>query len=185
MNTKSSKKLNILLVAIISLLVFVACSNMFNQTNSWLKHDDKIGFVLNVGSINITIKQNEREIPNTGHIYLNTKEIVGDTDYALNVTITNNEEGAGYYIRCQAIAVIDGVAYNINDCLTTDFVKNADGWIYNTDKSVAGSYKPMNAGQTLTIMQKVRFPQSFVDTIQGQYVKLHLFVEGSADGLFA
>lgn len=184
MNTKSSKKLNILLVAIISLLVFVACSNIFNQTNSWLKHEDKIGFVLNVGTINITIKQDEREISNTGHIYLNTKEIVGDTDYTLNVTITNNEEGAGYYIRCQAIAVIDGVVYNINDCVTSDFVKNADGWMYNTDKADTENYKPMTAGQTLTMMQKVRFPQSFVDTIQGQYVKLHLFVEGSAEGTF-
>ena len=184
MNTKSSNKLNILLVAIIALLVFVACGNLFNQTNSWLKQDDKIGFVLNVGKINITVKQDEREIVDTGYIYLNTQTIVADTDYTLNVTITNNEEGAGYYIRCQAIAVIDGVAYNINDCITTDFVKNADGWMYNTDKSVTENYKPMTAGQTLTMMQKVKFPQSFVDTIQGQYVKLHLFVEGSATGTF-
>ena len=185
MNTKSSNKLNILLVAIISLLVFVACFNMFSQTNSWLKQDDKIGFKLNVGKINIVVKQNEREIVNDGYIYLNTQIIEADAEYELNVTITNNEDGEGYYIRCQAIAVVDGVAYNINDCITTDFVKNADGWMYNTDKSVEANYKPMTAGQTLTMMQKVKFSKSFVDTIQGQYVKLHLFVEGSATGIFS
>lgn len=188
MKTKTSK-LNILFIAITILLIFVACCNAFGKTNSWLIDDDEIGFQLNVKNITIKVKQGERVIDDqTGFIYLGTDLIEADTSYMTtdsdDVVIVNEEtEGKGYYIRCQAFAVVNGIAYNINNCITGDLYKRNDNWMYSVNSE--NENVQMDALQSITIIKSVKFPASFVDTIQGQYFKLHLFIEGSADGTFA
>ena len=205
MKTKTNNKLNILLPAITLLLLFVIGFNSFGKTNSWLVDKDIIGFQVEVGAINVMLKQGEREIANGGFVYLGTDAIEADTNYLTDtrktengvttgtdntVVITNEEETVGYYLRFQAIAMVNGVAYNINNCITgSDFVnREVDGawWMY----SVADKYAqtPVNAAiagsATLTLMKDINFPQSFVDTVQGQYFKLYLYIEGSANGEF-
>ncbi|MBQ7798219.1 MAG: hypothetical protein IJ371_03765 [Clostridia bacterium] len=183
MKTKTSNKLNILLIAITLLLLFVAGFNAINKTGAWIQDSEQIGFEVNVQTISIVIKQDERTISDKGYIYLGTDTIVADTEYPLNVTITNEEKGEGYYVRFQAFAVVDGVTYNINDCITTDEAFAKDGkWLYTVNTE--GDREPMDASTTLTLIEKVKFPASFVDTVQGQYIKLHLFVEGSATDAF-
>ena len=188
MKTKTSK-LNILLIAITLLLLFVACFNAFGKTNSWLIDNDEIGFELNVQNITIKVKQGERVVDNqTGFIYLGTDLIEADTAYmttdADDVTIVNEETtGVGYYIRCQAFAVVNGVSYNINNCITGDLYKRNDNWMYSVNAENENGQ--MSAEQTITIIKSVKFPASFINQVQGQYFKLHLFIEGSADGTFA
>ena len=209
MKTKVSNQLNILLTTMALLLLFVIGFYNLGHTNSWLVTSDTIGFQLGVQEIQITIKQGERKVLDKGYILLNTNLIEADTEYLTNtlsttidpetgdetttgennsVTITNDEEGLGYYIRFQAIAVINGVSYNINHFIkTSDFLnrKGADNsyWMYSVDaqdRDVA-----MSAGQTLTMMQDVQFSQNFINQVQGQYFRLYLFVEGSATGVFS
>lgn len=204
MKIKSGNKFNILLVAIVLLLVFVAGANWFGQTGSWLTDKNQIGFWLNVEGVDITVKQGGRAIDNrTGFVYLGTDLIESNTKYLTNtlqtivdeetgeettngednsVTITNNETGVGYYIRCQVIAVVNGVSYNINRCVTTTDLTPSGKWLYNMDGE---NRVAMTAGQTLTIMQDVVFPKSFIEeTVAGQFIKLHIFIEGSATGVF-
>ena len=205
MKTKTNNKLNILLPAITLLLLFVIGFNSFGKTNSWLVDKDIIGFQVEVGAINVMLKQGEREIANGGFVYLGTDAIEADTDYLTDtrktengvttgtdntVVITNEEETVGYYLRFQAIAIVNGVAYNINNCITgSDFVnREVDGawWMYSVaDKSAQTPVNAAIAGSaTLTLMKDINFPQSFVDTVQGQYFKLYLYIEGSANGEF-
>lgn len=195
MKAKIGNKLNILLIAITLLLVFVALANSINQTHSWLEDSDEIGFELNVASIDIDIKQGTRSITSGGYIYLGTDTILANTEYLTgdsSVTVTNNEIGSGYYIRFQAFAVVNGVTYNINQFISTknansvdDFIINNDGWMYSRDTdSTEDGYQPMisteSNTQSLYIISKLVFNEAFVETLQGQYLKLHLFVEGSA-----
>lgn len=186
MKTKSSNKFNNVLIAITLLLLFVLTFGLFGKTNSWLETKQDISFILKVPDINIIIKQDERTVADEGYIYLGTDHIEGDKDYALNVTITNGETGTGYYIRFQAFAVINGVTYNINNCITSDFYNRGDGWFYSVDDNTAQSptNQAMAGGQVLTMMEKVKFPSSLIESNQGQFFKLHLFVEGSASGEF-
>ena len=183
----------------------------FGRTNSWLVDNDTIGFNVNVQEINIIIKQGDRQITDKGYIYLNTHLIESNTKYLTNtlttttdgegnsvttgednsVTITNDETGAGYYVRFQAIAMINGVAYNINHFITTtDFVNRQDTdnswWMYSVDDKNATTpvNSAMQANTTLIMMQDLQFSDNFVSKVQGQYFKLYLFVEGSANGQF-
>lgn len=203
MKTKTSNKSNILLIAITLLLLFVAGFSAIGQTSSWITDKDEIGFVIQVEGINITVQQGERTIDNsTGFIYLGTDLIEANVKYLTNtlttttdpetgdpvetgtdnsVSITNNETGAGYYIRAQVIAVVNGVSYNINSCITTSDLTVSGAWMYSMD---GNDRVAMEAGETLTIMQDIIFPQEFIDSVQGQFVKLHLFIEGSATNLF-
>ena len=185
MRTKISQKFDILLIAITLLLIFVISINNIGKTNSWLTDFDQIGFEINVSEINLEIKQGEREIINEGNIYLGTKYIEADTEYLTStnsVTVKNNETGTGYYLRCQAFAVVDGVTYNINSCITTDLYKRSDNWMYCVDND--NNNVAMTTGQSLTVIKKLVFPESFVNSVQGKYIKLHLFIEGSATGVF-
>jgi hypothetical protein len=196
--TKISNKLNILLIAITLLLLFVIGFNQFGKTNSWLIDSESIGFNVNVEEIDMTIKQGERQITNDGYIYLNTSLIEADTKYLTNtgednsVTITNDETGVGYYVRFQAIALINGVAYNINHFITkSDFVNRQDDdngwWMYSVDDKNATTPKnsAIEAKTTLVLMEDLKFSSNFVSKVQGQYFKLYLFIEGSANGTFS
>ncbi len=204
---KSSNKINILLTAITLLLLFVIGVIDLGKTNSWLVDSDTIGFHVQVGTMDLFLRQGGREITNGGYVYLSTEIIEADTPYLTNtlttvnnvttgtdnsVIMVNEERGQGYYIRFQAIAMINGVAYNINDYITgSDFVnrKDADSnawWMYSVDNKSATT--PANApiaGETsLTLIKDLIFPQSFINTVQGQYFKLYLFIEGSGNGEF-
>ena len=190
MKTKTSNKVNIVLIAITLLLLFVVGVSSIGKTNSWLTHSDQIGFEVYVPPINIVVEQtvngSTREIDNNQYIYLDTDYIEANHTYPLNVTITNKEEGLGYYIRCQAFAIVDGVTYNINNCITGDFYKRSDNWMYsvnsNNENTAMASFG--NDGSTLTLIESVKFPPSFIDLVQGQHLKLYLFIEGSATGTF-
>ena len=196
MKTKISNKFNILFSAIVLLLLFVIGFMQFGKTNSWLIDSESIGFNVTVQEINMIIKQGERKIADKEYIYLNTSLLEANVNYlggnANRVTITNDEAGTGYYIRFQAIAVINGVAYNINNCITTtDFVnrKDADNswWLYSVvDKSAqTPTNGPIQGNTTLVMTENLKFSTNFVNQVQGQYFKLYLFVEGSANGQFA
>ncbi len=197
MKTKFSNKFNILLIAIIMvLLVFVAFMNALGTTGAWLNTKDEIGFQVNVDQIKLSIKQGDRKLnedgAETGLIYLGTNIIEAGVTYlddvTEQVTITNDETSTGYYIRCQAFAVVNGVTYNINNCITSDLESYTDGWMYSEDAEGNRIQMPPYSatdpdnGSTLVLMKNVTFPQSFVDQIQGQLVKLHIFIEGSAIG---
>lgn len=188
MKTKTSNKLNMLLIAITLLLIFVAGFKAVGQTGSWLIDDEEIGFTVNVADINLEVKQGTRTIADKGNIYLGTSIIETGKIYNIDdVTITNKEALDGYYIRCQVFAVVDGVTYNINNCITTEFYKNTtDNWMYNTNNTSQSAYKPMSSSQTLKIIEKIQFPASFINgttnDIKGDHITLHLFIEGSAVG---
>jgi len=123
------------------------------------------------------IKQNSRTIEDGGQIYLGTDIIEGGKTYDLNVTITNDEEEDGYYIRCQAFAVIDGKTYNINNCITNQLKMDGE-WMYSYD-TTKSTRRVMTGGETLSVLDTVTFSKTFVDGIQGKYFKLFLYIEGS------
>lgn len=180
MKTKSSNKLNILLLAITVLLVFVVGYKALGQTNSWLINKDEIGFTVNVSGISLVVKQNDTQISNNGNISLGVGIIEAGVDYDLNVTITNDELGDGYFIRSQVIAMVDGSAYNLNACVVGDFYNDTtDGWMYITDNKESSTHKQIPKGETKTIIDTISFPESFINSLQGKHLKLYLYIEGS------
>ena len=183
MQTKSGNKLNMLLVAITLLLVFVSGVKIMD-THSWLVNRDDIGFVVSVADINLVVKQGERTIENNGNIYLGTQIIEADKPYTLNVTLTNVEDDAGFYIRCQAFAVIGGVTYNINNYITNNLYKANDGWAYLTQNSSSSTHRTMTANEVVTIINTVTFPASIVNNMQGKNIKLFLYIEGNPTDSF-
>ena len=200
MKTKTSK-LNILLIAIVLLLVFVASAQLMGQTGSWLKDDDDLTFTINISSINIEVKQGTRRIDNDGLLYIGTDLIEGDETYTFDaMTICNKEEGSGYYIRFKAIAKVNGVEYNINDYITSDFYKNANGWMYYTlnKESSEPIQMPKDDKSTLdvdesqkTIISALKIPKENGDntklstkTMQGKYFRLYIYIEGSPSSSF-
>ena len=207
MKAKSSNKVNTLLIAVTLLLLFVVGFIDFGKTNSWLVDRDTIGFNVQIAPMNLFLKQGGRKIENDEYIYLATETIEADTEYLTNtlqtvddvttgednsVIIVNEEEGKGYYLRFQAIAMLNGSAYNINSYITdSDFVNRKDEdsnawWMYSVDDKSAQNpvNAPIEGNTTLTLIKDLVFPQSFVDIVQGQYFKLYLFIEGSANGEF-
>lgn len=205
MKTKNGNKVNILLIAITLLLLFVVGINSFGKTNSWLVDQDIIGINVHVGKIKLIISQNGQEIEDDGYISLGAeiieagKTYLTDTRNTVNgvttgednrVVILNDEKGAGYYIRFQVIAMVNGVAYNINECIESDFynrqVANEGYWLYSVDDKTAQTpvNRAINSKETLVLIEDLEFSQSFVDLVQGQYFRLHLYIEGSADGNF-
>ena len=200
MKAKFSNKIYILLTAIVILLLFVVCFNSMGATGSWLEDSEDIGFKVNVAGIDIIITQNSRTITSGGYIYLGTDLLEAEVDYLTNtydpeqdtgednsVKITNNETGTGYYIRFKAIALADGVQYNINEYITTtDFYDHPDDgqdWLYSINAQKQNTV--MASQTTLVLMEDVNFSQEFLNQIQGQLVTLHLIIEGSADTTFA
>ena len=200
MKAKFSNKIYILLTAIVILLLFVVCFNSMGATGSWLEDSEDIGFKVNVAGIDIIITQNSRTITSGGYIYLGTDLLEAEVDYLTNtydpeqdtgednsVKITNNETGTGYYIRFKAIALADGVQYNINEYITTtDFYDHPDDgqdWLYSINAQKQNT--AMASQTTLVLMEDVNFSQEFLNQIQGQLVTLHLIIEGSADTTFA
>lgn len=187
---KTSNKLNILLIAITLLLVFVTGTKFIGSTHSWLTASEQIGFTVTISDINIKIKQSSREISNNGNIYIGANYIEADKPYALNVTVTNEEDFSGYYIRFQAFAVVNGTTYNINEYITTDFYKNADGWAYNTASSSSATPIQMASKQTKTMLNTMTIPATAsagklsISTLQGKHFKLFLYVEGSPSSDF-
>ena len=92
----------------------------------------------------------------------------------------------GYYIRSQAFAVVDGITYNINNYMTTEDFAIDGKWMYSVN---AGGDRVAMApsgetGSQLTLIDSVKFPASFINAHQGKYIKLFLFVEGSATNNF-
>ena len=181
--TKSGNKLNMLLVAITLLLVFVSGVKIMD-THSWLVDRNDIGFVVSVADINIVVKQGERNIENNGNIYLGTEVIEADKPYALNITLTNVEESEGFYVRCQAMALIGGKTYNINKLIDNDLYKADDGWAYLTSGAQSSTHRTMAGSETVTIINTITFPASLVDSMQGKNVKLFLYIEGNPTDSF-
>ena len=199
MKAKSSNKTNILLIAITLLLFFVMGVNLIGKTNSWLVSGETIGFRVQIGEINIYLQQGERKIKDGEYVYLHTESIEANKAYLTNVSgvdntvaMVNAETASAFYLRFQAIAMVNGVAYNINSYITgSDFYNRKDSdsnawWMYSVNDKNAQN--PVNAqipaSTTLTMLKDIVFPQSFVDEVQGQYFKLYLFIEGSINGEF-
>ena len=111
-------------------------------------------------------------------------------EHYLNVKIINNEPGDGYYIRFQALAVVNGVTYNINEYITSDFYKNANGWAYNTANSSSSTPLAMTNGQSKTIMGSMTIPATAsagklsIASLQGKHFRLYLYIEGSPSSHF-
>ena len=95
MKIKSSNKLNTLLIAITLLLLFVVGVVDFGKTNSWLVDRDKIGFKVQVGYMDMFLKQGERKIENNEYIYLSTEVIEANTAYLTNTLQTVGNETTG------------------------------------------------------------------------------------------
>lgn len=183
MKTKSGNKLNRLLVAIILLLVFVSGVKIVD-TYSWLVNRDEVGFVVSVADINLVVKQGERTIENNGNIYLGTQIIEADKPYTLNITLTNLEEDSGFYIRCQAMALIGGETYNINSLITNNLYKSNDGWAYLTQNSGSSTHRTMTGSEVIPIINTITFPSSLVNSMEGKNVKLFLYIEGNPTDSF-
>ena len=176
-------KLNVLLTAICLLLVFVCL--LINYSGAWLTSKDTVKFTAQVDAINIVLKQDARELTSANNnIYLGTNIIEADKDYDVNITITNNEQNEGYYVRYKVVAQVNGTVYNINNYITfgSGLNKNADGWIYVASGTTP---KAMTSGQILTIMDSFKIPatasngQLSISTLQGKFYRLYLYVQGS------
>lgn len=192
-------KLNIVLVAIVLLLIFVAMFNFFGQTNSWLVANDTIKISVAVSEIDIEIKQGGRSVATEGFVYLGTQFIEADTTYDFeDIKIHNNEKSKGYYMRCQVFAKIGDKLYNINNCVENDLYKSTDGWMYYTGGSEIKDSKQLDAQDlqdptkgVVPIIESLTIPNLLEDDAddskdvyfsdyQGKVFTLHLFIEGSA-----
>ena len=197
MKIKTSK-FNMLLVAIVMLLVFVVSTTFIGQTGSWLKSEDDVVFTINVSAISIDVKQGSRKIENNGLLYTGTSLIEGDKAYTFEeMTVSNKEEGTGYYIRFKAIAKVNGTEYNINDYITSDFY-NAGEWMYytstktsstpiqmpkdNISTDVDESLKMMISGFTIPLTSSGG--KLSTNTMQGKYFRLYIYIEGSPSSGF-
>jgi len=174
---KTNNKINLLLLAIVMLLVFVSGAKIMD-TYSWLTSGDKTGFVVSVADINLIVKQDSRVIQNGGNIYLGTEIIEADKVYNLNITITNDESGSGYYVRCQVLALIGGVTYNFNSRVTNNLYKDNDGWMYITSGPTNSTKRQMAEGEIVQVINTITFPSNIVDSMQGKNVKFFLYIEG-------
>lgn len=182
-------KLNVLLTAICLLLVLVCL--LVNYTGAWLSSKDTVSFTAQVDAINIVLKQDDRELTTAdNNIYLGTDVIEADTQYDVNLTLKNNEQNEGYYVRYKVVAQVNGTIYNINNYITVGegLYKNADGWIYYV--STGSTAKAMPAGLELTIMDDIEIPstassgQLSISTLQGKFFRLYLYVQGSPSNTF-
>ena len=198
MKTKIGK-FNILLIAMVLLLVFVAVFNIFGSTNSWLIDSDKINIYVDVAEIDIEVKQGDRVVMDSGYIYLGTQHIEANKicDFE-DVDIHNNEKTNGYYIRCQVFAKIGDKLYNINNCVDNDLYKSSDGWMYYTGSSSITTPKQLEAKDdqdttkgVVPIIKSLTMPDLLEDNAddtkdvyfnqcQGKVFTLHLFIEGAA-----
>ena len=195
---KSFTQFNILWVAISVLLIFVIAMHI-GGTGSWLSKDETIVFKTQVVGININIQQTLNkgkegestvEIVDGGPISLQTNIIEADTDYPLDVTVTNGESGLGYYIRYKALAMVNGTEYNINNLIDTDFYVKTDGWAYHTASSGSATPTQMAANSTRNMLNSFRIPSTAgsglsIGTLQGKHFKLYIYIEGSATGFGA
>lgn len=205
LKTKTSSKLNVLLMAIILLLLFVVCTRPLGVVGSWLRDSDEFGFTVNVSAINIEIKQDTRLISDGGQVYINATSgiIEGGQEYSFDsVTVSNPEEAAGYYIRFKAIAKVNGVEYNINEYINSDFYRSTtDGWMYYTaDKGSETPIQLPKDDETTTavdeslkmMINKFTIPTENADSsklstskMQGKYFRLYIIVQGSATSNFS
>lgn len=198
MKTKVSK-LNIILLAIMVLLIFVAVFNSFGQTNSWFTASDTINISVSVSEIEVKVKQGDRFVENEGFVYLGTQTIESNKTYDIeDVIICNNESVDGYYIRCQLFAKIGNRLYNINNCVANELYKSDDGWMYYMGDSQSKDSKQLetksdqdDAKGVVPIIESLTLPELLKDDIddskdeyfsnyQGKAFTLHLFIEGSA-----
>ena len=206
--SKSSNKLIMMLTAIALLLVFGIAFGSVSSTNSWLKDSDTAGFMVTISNIDIKVKQTitqtvddgnggttentiVREIGNGGYIYIGDKIIEADKEYDLNVSILNNENTTGYYLRFKAVAIVDGVEYNINEYITSDFYIGNDGWGYNTASKESDEPIAMEANQEKVILDTMTIPATAsagklgLNNVQGKRFTLKLIIEGSPDGVYS
>lgn len=200
MKTKTSK-FNILLVVTIVLLVFVVCTQFAGKTGAWLKDDDELVFTINVSAISIQVKQGDRDIKDGGLLHTGTSLIEGDKEYSFEaMTISNKEEGVGYYVRFKAIAKVNGVEYNINDYITSDFYNNTtDKWMYYTASKTNSTPIQMpkdnvatDVDESLkTLISAFTIPSTNADNnklstskMQGKYFRLYIYIEGSPSSSF-
>ena len=198
MKTQTSNKLNTLLVAIVMLLVFVAGARALGGTNSWLTDENKVKLQLSVVGIDIAVKQGSREVTNGESIYLDASYIEAKTYDIEDVKTTNNEEGDGYYIRFQVLAVVNGTSYNINSNVTTDYnttngntVTNfysSGEWLYYRGGASGSTPVQMSSNQTQSILTSVTIPTTLgsvnIAELQGKHVRLYLYIEGSPSSNF-
>lgn len=160
------------------MLLFVCLT--INYSGAWLVADDTVYFTAQVGSINIQLNQGEREITaQDNNIYLGTNVIEKDTDYTLNITLTNKEEYEGYYVRYKVVAQINGEVKNANDIVSTSLYKSADGWIY---VSQTATLSAMTGGQTVTLIDSINISSTLdwdLSSYSGKLFRLYLYVQGS------
>lgn len=199
MKAKTSK-INILLIVTIVLLVFVACTQFIGQTGSWLKDEDELSFKINISDISIEVKQATRKISDEGLLYIGTNLIEGDKQYTFDaMTISNKEQGSGYYIRFKAIAKVNGVEYNINNYISSEFY-NGGEWMYYTQNSESPTLIPMPKDNATTqdvdesqktVISSFTIPSTSGDNtklttnlMQGKYFRLYIYIEGSPNNTF-
>lgn len=174
-------KLNVLLAVTTLLLLFVCLT--INYTGAWLADEDTISFTAQVDAINIELKQDTRTLTSTdNNIILGTNILEADTEYDVNVTLTNKETNTGYFVRYKVVAQVNGTVYNINNCITTSLYKNSNGWIYVGTTSTPTQ---MTAGQTATLIDSIKIPATAstgelsISALQGKFFRLYLYVQGS------
>lgn len=196
MKQKTNTKFNILWIAVIILLVFATITHV-GATGSWLSKDQEVVFNVTVQGIDMRVEQTLNkggvsestvEILNGGTISLSTNIIEADTEYPINVDIINNESGLGYYVRYRARAVVNGVTYNINNLIQTDFyVNNSDGWAYHTADSSSAVPTPMAANSTRNMLISMTIPATAnsglsIGTLHGKHFKLFVEIESNGIG---
>ncbi len=186
-------KVNILLTAIVALLIFVAGFNLIGLTGSWLEDNEEVVFNTQVTGINIVLKQNDVEITDN-KIKIPTNIIEADTTYDMNVTITNDENTKGYYVRFRVVALVNGTQYNINNLIATDFYKHpTDGWMYHTANPASSTLTQMDANTSASSTRRLLTSFSVPSTaetglsianLQGKHFRLFMFIEGSTTETF-
>ena len=184
MKQRTGNKFNILLAITGLLLVFLIAFANIGFTGSWLISEDELGFTVKVPDIKIkveqTISSNVREITKQDNkIYFGETILYSNKEYDLNVTIKNDELGKGFYIRCRALAVVNGTTYNVNNCITNSLYKNTNGWMYLTTSTSSATPIQMPATTTRSILDTITFPSSVFGSLQGKHISLFFEIEGS------
>ncbi len=212
---KKAKGQSISIIVLAVLMILICLSLPLFKTSAWFTSGDnqQIQIVIKISNINLSVYQKfststgdgtliqtydeNEEATNKSYVDLTngdgtTREILPDNDYALTLTLKNEDKGtSSMYVRYKVELLINGTDADISLNLsisgqsaptstTAGFVKNADGYYYYKDSAENNLTYPSNTN--LAMMTSFSIPYSeFIKTsnnINADTVKLVVTIEG-------
>ena len=209
MKTKTSNKVNIILIATTLLLLFVAVTSSLGKTSSWLSGSDEVTIEINVAGIEMSVKLQTTQLIDSNDDGEYEEDTVTSEDILQNGQISLGTQ----YIKANkeyfGIEDVEGETYKINKDITITYdepgtgyyirsklIAKVNGVTYNITSFVTSDllYRndgwmysvnaddenaAMTEGQTLSVIETFTFSQDFVNSLQGGLIKLYLNIEGS------